>query len=113
MKFLIDANLPQRLAVWLQQNGYDAVHTLSLPMKNSTPDDEIIQLAIKEERIIVTKDSDFWNYLSFYKLVMVTAGNIGNDDLLRLFEKNISPLIELLNENKTIEINETEIIVHQ
>jgi predicted nuclease of predicted toxin-antitoxin system len=28
MTFLIDAQLPRRLAYWLQQQGYEAIHTL-------------------------------------------------------------------------------------
>ncbi|EAW39007.1 hypothetical protein L8106_01792 [Lyngbya sp. PCC 8106] len=41
MKFLIDAQLPMRLARILQIAGYDTVHTLDLPQKNATPDTEI------------------------------------------------------------------------
>lgn len=31
MRFLIDAQLPRRLARWLAALGHDAVHTLDLP----------------------------------------------------------------------------------
>jgi predicted nuclease of predicted toxin-antitoxin system len=31
MKFIIDAQLPRRLARFLQGLGYDAIHTLDLP----------------------------------------------------------------------------------
>ena len=30
MKFLGDAQLPRRLALWLQQRGHDVIHTLEL-----------------------------------------------------------------------------------
>lgn len=33
MKFLIDAQLPMRLARLLELAGYDTVHTLNLPQK--------------------------------------------------------------------------------
>ncbi len=33
MKFIIDAQLPRRLAHFLQNLGYDAIHTLDLPQK--------------------------------------------------------------------------------
>lgn len=33
MKFLIDAQLPRRLAIFMQELGYDAIHTLDLPNK--------------------------------------------------------------------------------
>jgi predicted nuclease of predicted toxin-antitoxin system len=38
MKFLVDAQLPVRLARFLQGAGYDTIHTRDLPLKNTTPD---------------------------------------------------------------------------
>jgi len=37
MKFLIDAQLPRRFAVWLNEAG----HTLDLPLGNRTPDSSV------------------------------------------------------------------------
>jgi len=34
MKFLVDANLPYKLAISLKNRGYDAVHTDDLPNKD-------------------------------------------------------------------------------
>ncbi len=36
MKFLVDAQLPIRLARFLQASGYNAIHTLDLPQRNYT-----------------------------------------------------------------------------
>ena len=55
MKFLIDAQLPRRLARRLGSVGHDAVHTLDLPAGNRTSDAEIIRLANLDERVVVTK----------------------------------------------------------
>ena len=41
MKFLVDAQLPVRLARFLQGVGYDTIHTRDLPLKNATSDTEI------------------------------------------------------------------------
>jgi len=38
VKFLIDAQLPARLAEFLNQAGHDAVHTLGLPDGNRSTD---------------------------------------------------------------------------
>ena len=51
MKFLVDAQLPRRFANWLNEAGHDALHTLDLPRKNSTPDSELITRAMRDERI--------------------------------------------------------------
>ncbi len=37
MKFLVDAQLPRRLCIWLRQQGHDAVHTLDLDSGNLNP----------------------------------------------------------------------------
>lgn len=59
MRVLIDAQLPQRLAHLLSSFNIDSKHTLDLPQKNATPDQDIIQIANEENRVIVSKDSDF------------------------------------------------------
>ena len=43
MKFLVDAQLPKRLAEWLNEAGHDTLHTLDLPRGNRTPDAEPAQ----------------------------------------------------------------------
>jgi len=59
MKFLVDAQLPLRLARFLQNSGYDTLHTRELPQHNATPDAQINDLSIQQDRIVITKDSDF------------------------------------------------------
>ena len=59
MRFLVDAQLPARLARSLDAAGHDAVHTSQLPEGNRTTDRRITELADAEERVVVTKDRDF------------------------------------------------------
>ena len=61
MKFLVDAQLPRRLAYRLREAGHDAVHTLDLAGGNRTSDATILETAEREQRIVVTKDADFVN----------------------------------------------------
>jgi predicted nuclease of predicted toxin-antitoxin system len=56
VRFLVDAQLPRRLARELVESGHDAIHTLDLPEKNATWDSEIMAVADREDRIIVTKE---------------------------------------------------------
>jgi predicted nuclease of predicted toxin-antitoxin system len=58
MKFVVDAQLPRRLAHELAASGHDVTHTLDFPLGNRTPDGEIAALALREGRVVVTKDSD-------------------------------------------------------
>lgn len=117
MKFLVDAQLPIRLAQFLQNSGYDTVHTKDLPQKNTTSDSIINTISIQDERIVITKDSDFVDsFLTIqqpYKLLLITTGNIKNSELEALFMANLSVLIELLSQHFYIEMNRDAIIVHQ
>jgi len=59
VKFLVDAQLPQHLAKELTRAGYDTLHTLDLPHGNRTRDEELAALATRDDRILITKNSDF------------------------------------------------------
>jgi predicted nuclease of predicted toxin-antitoxin system len=59
MKFLVDAQLPRRFANWLNEAGHDALHTLDLPKKNLTSDNELVARATRDGRIVISKDADF------------------------------------------------------
>lgn len=70
MKFLVDAHLPRRLARRLREAGYEAIHTLDLPLGNRTTDTFINDLSLHEQYVVVTKDTDFVN--SFLLIVSHT-----------------------------------------
>ena len=102
MKFLVDAQLPLRLARVLQSAGCDTIHTKDLPRRNATPDSEINLLSIQESRIVITKDRDFLDSFMIeqqpYKLLILTTGNINNNQLIDLFMNNLPQLAELFQE---------------
>jgi predicted nuclease of predicted toxin-antitoxin system len=117
MKFIVDAQLPTRLAKFLQEAGYDTIHTRDLPDQNATPDSTINTISIAQERIVITKDSDFVDsFLTIqqpYKLLLITTGNIKNSELEALFTDNLNTLITLLTEHSYVELSRDEIITHQ
>ncbi len=80
MKFLVDAQLPQRLARWLQAEGHEAIHTRDLPEGNRTGDATINELSLHEQRVVITKDENFVDTFLLrhqpYKLLLVATGNI-------------------------------------
>jgi predicted nuclease of predicted toxin-antitoxin system len=59
VKFLVDAQLPPKLADWLTARGHDAQHVAALPGGLRMPDAEIWQRAGVEGSIIVSKDREF------------------------------------------------------
>jgi predicted nuclease of predicted toxin-antitoxin system len=116
MKFLIDAQLPKRLAAALKQAGFEATHTLELPEGNRTRDQALIALSIEAQSVLVTKDSDFVQSFLLkrepWKLLLVSTGNISNDELMRLFQLNISQIEDAFRSFDFIELNRTNLICH-
>lgn len=116
MKFLIDAQLPSRLAHQLEVAGFETTHTLDLPQGNRTTDQSLITLSLTEQCVIVTKDSDFVESFLLkrepWKLLLVSTGNIGNDELLRLFQLNIGQVVKSFTTFDFIELTRTSMICH-
>ena len=116
MKFLVDAQLPRRLARELAAHGHDAVHTSDLPAANRTPDQEITLLAIRENRIVVTKDNDFVTSFLLHgvppKLLLIATGNIANDELSKLLSANLAALETAFAQYDFVELSATTITVH-
>ncbi|MFM8830735.1 MAG: DUF5615 family PIN-like protein [Spartobacteria bacterium] len=54
MRFLVDAQLPRILAEELVKNGHHAIHTRDLPLENHTSDEEIRQIADREDMVVVS-----------------------------------------------------------
>jgi predicted nuclease of predicted toxin-antitoxin system len=117
MKFIVDAQLPRRLAIFLQAAGYDAIHTLDLTDRNATPDSNINALSIAQERIVITKDSDFVDsFLTIqqpYKLLLISTGNIKNSELEELFTTYLPQIVNLLSQHSYIEVNRDTLIIYQ
>jgi predicted nuclease of predicted toxin-antitoxin system len=116
MNFLVDAQLPRRLARRLREAEHDALHTLDLPAGNRTTDIEINALSLRESRVVITKDADFVNsYLLTgqpYKLLLISTGNITNTELEALFVPNIPVIVSALQTNSYIELTRTTLIIH-
>jgi predicted nuclease of predicted toxin-antitoxin system len=116
MKFLIDAQLPRRLAHQLRVAGYETIHTLDLPQGNRTTDQALITFSFSEQCVLVTKDTDFVESFLLrhepWKLLLVSTGNIGNNELLRLFHLNTAQLAESFKTFDFIELNRTSMICH-
>ena len=98
MKFIVDAQLPYGLKTFLVSLEHDVIHTNDLPLKAGTPDSEINGISKTQERIVITKDTDFLDsyYINSipFKLLLITTGNIVNKELYKLFTKNIVAIID-------------------
>jgi predicted nuclease of predicted toxin-antitoxin system len=116
MKFLVDAQLPRRLATRLREAGHEAVHTLDLPQGNRTPDSMINELSISDEYVVITKDADFVNSFHLqrtpHKLLLISTGNIRNSELESLLMSNLKSIADNFNHFSFVEINRASVIFH-
>jgi len=117
MKFLVDAHLPKRLALHLRAAGHDTIHTLDLPLRNRTPDAIINEISVLEQRVVVTKDADFRDSHLIndqpFKLLLVSTGNISNNELLNLFVQNLSRIVSAFENCSYIELDRHHLTIHQ
>lgn len=115
MKFLLDAQLPKKLSEFLNWKGFDSKHTLDLPQKNRTTDNQINDISLSERRVVISKDLDFIESLLIsnkpYKLIYIAVGNISNKELLEIFSKNIEIIISNIDKSRLVELTKTDIVV--
>jgi len=117
MKFLVDANLPFKLALNLRNKGFDVLHTDNLLNREETTDKEIRNLSVEQDRIVISKDSDFLDSHLIIgipkKFLYISTGNIINRDLILLVEQNLPQIIQLFKEYDLIELDNVELILHE
>ena len=115
MRFLVDAQLPPLVASILCDPGHDAVHSRSLVLKNNTPDTEILALCLAENRILITKDLDFYHSKMVRnepsQLVMVKVGNMRARNFLDLIRAVVPLLESALEQGHLIELHDDRVIV--
>ena len=115
MNFLIDAHLPRRMAAWLSAAGCDAVHTLDLPDANRTTDEQVNDVAHREQRVVLTKDADFVDTHVLRgrpaKLLLISTGNISNRDLEALMVPLIPEIIREFGSHSFLELGRSGITV--
>lgn len=105
MKFLADVNIPQSVILDLVQNQHDV---LDLKKVNLLAEDtEIIKMAQKEGRIVLTLDKDFIGLTQFPKYHVACI-------IVRLRNQNPSNIVNYLNQllkNQKTEILEKSLTI--
>jgi predicted nuclease of predicted toxin-antitoxin system len=115
MNFLVDAQLPRRMTVWIAAAGHNAIHTLDLPDANRTTDEQVNDMASREERILITKDADFVDSHLLRgrppKLLLISTGNISNRDLEALMVPLIPDIVRDFGSCSFLELGRAGIVV--
>ena len=112
---MVDAQLPRRMTAWLNAAGCDAIHTLDLPDGNRTPDVQVIAVAEREQRAVVTKDADFVDSHLLRgrppKLLLIATGNISNKDLEAIVKSLIPEIVREFQSHSFLEVNRAGLVV--
>lgn len=115
MRFLIDAQLPRRLADELVALGAEAIHTLDLPLANRTTDAEVVEVAEREGRIVATKDVDFVDGHLLRsrpdRLLLISTGNISRE-LIDLVRRNWNEISAQFAQGKFVELDRSNVTLH-
>jgi len=118
LRFIVDTQLPPSLSDFFRKKDFDATHVVDYPLGALTTDDEIISIAIKENRIVISKDFDFFDYylLKNYPpaIMLLQLGNIKNRELFVFMENHLETICELFEENikRMILINQHKIVIY-
>ena len=92
MRFLLDECLPAALAALLRAAGHDCVHVYEIGL-GGQPDEQIMAVADRDRRILVSADTDFGELLATAPVVAPSA------ILLRRTDKRPEPLAAVLLAN--------------
>ncbi len=115
LRFIVDTQLPGALATYLSSQGFDAIHTTFYPEGHLLKDREIREKAVAENRIIITKDSDFFDYF-FVKgappsILLLKVGNCSNRQLLAIVARNLSEIVHLFGADAELVVVQTNTII--
>jgi predicted nuclease of predicted toxin-antitoxin system len=96
LKFLVDMQLPPALAVWLQQKGNDVKHAFDAGLGRAS-DEEILEAAIKEDRIVITADLDFPRLLALIGvkgpgLILFRGGDFSEQQVKELMTRVLNSI---------------------
>jgi predicted nuclease of predicted toxin-antitoxin system len=100
-KFITDENIQTKVVDYLTILGLDIFDIKQMGLQG-TPDREILDLAVREERIILTQDSDFGTdfFISGFRakgIIYIRPGHVSSNEVIKI-------LHAVLNEKIDIEI---------
>jgi predicted nuclease of predicted toxin-antitoxin system len=91
LRFLIDMQLSPALAIWLKQKGNDAEHAYAAGLGRAS-DEDILEVARKEDRIVITADLDYPRLLALVGakgpgLILFRGGDFSEKQIIELMTR--------------------------
>ena len=105
MKFLVDAQLPPMLAIWLREAGHQAQAVREIGLRDAE-DIAIWNHALARGMVVVTKDEDFPMRAQRTEIgpvvVWLRVGNTSNDALRRWLMPRLPQIIESIEQGARV-----------
>lgn len=89
---------------------------LIYPLKNRTPDHEVIACAMQDGRIVVSKDADFVQLFLITgepPLLLISTGNVDNKDLEKILRANLFGIEAAFAYCRFVEITRDARVMHE
>lgn len=102
MKFLVDAQLPPSLCVWIELRNCEATH-VAICLEGETPDVVIAEYAVRHSLVLVTKDDDFGvrHRQEGLRVVWLRIGNASNAKLGVWLDRRWDGIVAALNSGES------------
>jgi len=114
LKFLIDNALSPIFSEQLQNHGHDTIHVRDIGMQTCS-DEEIFDFAQKEERIIVSADTDFGTIIALRNehfpsvIIFRRTRNRKPIEQVTLLISNLEQIVDSLREGSIVIIEDSRI----
>lgn len=118
MKLLLDANLSPEVGRRLKEAGHDAIHVADIGLLTAA-DPQILQSAAKEERILLTADSDFGALLALGSLaspsvlLLRSADHLRPNEQAELIAANLPQIAEDLEKGAIVSLTRDRLRVRE
>lgn len=115
MKFLTDENIASSVVKALRDEGYD-VKDVKQSQLQGTPDTKLLDIALNEDRIIITHDKDFASVLTqkirHKGIILLRLQNQQPENVKKVLFHALKNAKEKIQNNLAV-ISEKNIIIHK
>jgi predicted nuclease of predicted toxin-antitoxin system len=109
VRFLLDANISPLVATRLIEAGHSAVHVRDVGLRAAS-DEQIMDLAAQEDRVIVSQDIDFTNLLYYRRasrpslILLRNLPEVTAAQIAQLITANLPQLEDSLSDGAAVSI---------